>query len=254
MNVRHGQTFGESESDKALISQLRRGRIVGPFKARPEDDGYGVVVGRRRFLAKKMAGAEFFEVGKDCTIENMTDEEAREASLVENLSVLRKEMDPVTRAEVLNELISNNPAGLRSTARRLGMPASTLAEYRKPLELSLAMQEAVCRGLLTFSDSLELARLKLSQMKQDELAEIIENEGVETYRKELSRFLEKKKKRGPPTDKFETIKTMWDKRDTEDMEPYKVIAEAAEAKKMKVPEYIKDFLKRHLDEIKQEVG
>ena len=254
MNVRYGHSFGESESDKKLIAQLRRGRIVGPFKARPENEGYGVVVGRRRFLAKKVAGAEFFEVGKDCTIEMMTDEEAREASLVENLSVLRKEMDPVTRAEVLNELISNNPAGLRSTARHLGMSASTLAEWRKPLALSVKMQEAVRRDLLTFSDSLELARLELSKIKQNELAEIVENEGVEAYRKELSRFLEKKKKRGPSTDKFETIKTMWDKRDTEDMEPYKVIAEAAESRKMKVPEYIKDFLKRHLDEIKREIS
>ena len=245
MNVRFGQSFGESESDKILINQLRKGRIVGPFKARPENDGYGVVVGRRRFLAKKVAGTEFFEVGKDCTIEPLTDEEAREASLIENLSVLRKDMDPITRAEVLNELISNNPAGLRSTARRLGMSASTLAEWRKPLVLSGKIQEAVRQGLLTFSDSLELARLELSGMKQDELAETVENEGVEAYRKELARFLEKKKKRGPPTDKFETIKTMWDKRDNEDMEPYEIIAKAAETKKMKVPEYIKSFLKRY---------
>jgi len=47
----------EREEDRALIDQLRRGRIIEPFKARPE--GYGVVVGRRPFLAKKDVGAKF---------------------------------------------------------------------------------------------------------------------------------------------------------------------------------------------------
>ena len=95
LTVRAGRPFGESGEDRVLIDQLRQGKIIGPFKARPERDGYGVVVGRRRFLATKEAGAEFFVVGSDCLIEEMTDEEAREASLIENLSILRKDMDPI---------------------------------------------------------------------------------------------------------------------------------------------------------------
>lgn len=89
LNVRAGHPFGESEEDRALIDQLRRGKIIGPFKGRLERDGYGVVVGRRRYLAKKETGAKFFVVGSDCLIEEMSDEEAREASLIENLSILR---------------------------------------------------------------------------------------------------------------------------------------------------------------------
>ena len=36
LNVRAGEAFGEVEEDQRLIAQLRRGRIIGPFKARPE--------------------------------------------------------------------------------------------------------------------------------------------------------------------------------------------------------------------------
>jgi ParB-like chromosome segregation protein Spo0J len=119
-----------------LIAQLRRGRIIGPFKARPEGDSYGVFVGRRRFLAKKEGGAKYFVVGADCLIEDVSDEEAREASLIENLEILRKEMNPITRAKTLNEVISFSAAGLRGTARRLGISASTLSPRLKVLELS----------------------------------------------------------------------------------------------------------------------
>lgn len=36
MNVRAEEPFGESEEDKQLISNLTRGKIIGPFKARLE--------------------------------------------------------------------------------------------------------------------------------------------------------------------------------------------------------------------------
>lgn len=68
LNVRAGRSFGESEEDRALVDQLRRGKIIGPFKAKPEGDGYGVYVERRRFLAKKAVGVNFFVVGQDCMI------------------------------------------------------------------------------------------------------------------------------------------------------------------------------------------
>ena len=262
MNVRYGVPFDPEKKlrDRLLVESVRAGGVKQCFEARPEKnpetgkDGYGVYVGKRRYQAKEYLGTKRYKVGEDLLVKNVLDEEARQASFVEGDDTLREEVDPMTRAIILNEMVSDNPAGLRATARELGKKPSTLAEWRKLVELSPKMQGVVRRRLLAYSNALQLTRLKLSMMKQDELAEIIESEGVEAYLKELARFQAKQKKRGPPTDKFETIKTMWDKRDNEDMEPYKVIAEAAEAKKMKVPEYIKDFLKRHLDEIKREIS
>ena len=58
--MRVEDVFGESDEDRALIENLRKGTIVHPFKARPEGNGYGVYVGRRRFLAKKAIGTKHF--------------------------------------------------------------------------------------------------------------------------------------------------------------------------------------------------
>jgi ParB/RepB/Spo0J family partition protein len=245
LNVRAGRPFGESGEDRALIDQLRRGKIIGPFKVRPESDGYGVVVGRRRFLAKKEAGAKFFVVGCDCLIEEMTDDEAREASLIENLDILRKEMDPITRAERLNEIISFSPAGLRATARRLGIPSSTLSEWLKILELSPKMQDAVAKGLLCYTDALHLAKMNIGHFRQDELADILEKEGFDAFKKALERLGKKRLKRGAPKGKYIILRTTLDTMYPPDMELYDKLKRLAETHKMKLDEYCKHVLTEH---------
>ena len=245
LNVRWEEPFAEAEEDKQLIANLRAGKIIGPFKAGPEGDGYGVVVGRRRFLAKKMAGAEYFVVGTDCLIEEMNDEEAREASLIENLVILRKTMNPITRAKKLNDIIASSPLGLRGTARRLGLSASTLSEWLKILELSPKMQEAVTKGLLFYTDALRLARMKLGQELQDELAELLETKGFKVFKKELERVSARNIKRGIPKDVYFVLRTVFDKRYKPDMEIWKRLSKLAEAKEMKVNEYSKWVLSEH---------
>lgn len=258
LNVRADQAFGEVEEDQNLIAQLRRGKVVQPFKARPEGKGYGVVVGRRRFLAKKEAGAKHFVVGADCLIEEMTDEEAREASLIENLDALRISMNPITRAKRLHEIVGGSVLeprmSLRATARRLGVPASNLSEWMKVLDLSPKMQDVLAKGLLTYTDGLMIARLKLGEMLQDELAGVLETEGLEAFKRELARVTAGKMKRGIPKGVYQIDRVVWDKRNRKEMGYYAVLTKVAEGKEMKVPEYLKDFIIRHIDEIEQEAA
>lgn len=255
MNVRAGQPFGETEEDRNLIANLRREKIIGPFRARPEGEGYGVVVGRRRFLAKKEAGVDHLVAGADCLIEEMTDEEAREASLIENLEVLRRSMDPVTRANALADVIAYSPTGLRGTARRLGMPPSTLSEWLKVLKLTPKLQEAVKKGSMVFSDSLNLAKMKLSEERQDQLAEVLENEGYEAFQKAVERQSAGRLKRGIPKGVYEVDRVIWDKRSRKDVKIRETISRAAKARGFeKEPEYIKDYLVRHIEEIEGEAS
>ena len=252
MNVRADEDFGESEEDQQLIVNLRQGKVIQPFKARPEGDGYGVIVGRRRFLAKKTVGTKSFVVGVDCLIEAMPDEEAREASLIENLEIFRKTMNPVARARQMGDIIAFSPSGLRGTARRLGIPASTLSEWLKILDLAPKMQEAVAKGLLCYTDALMIARMKLGEALQDKLAEVLETKGLEAFKKELIKVTAGKAKRGIPKDVYRIDRIVWDKRNRTEMGYYDILVKAAEKKGMKVPEYIKDFITKHIEEIAEE--
>jgi ParB family chromosome partitioning protein len=247
MNVRADDPFGESEEDKSLINQLWSGKIVGPFKARPEREGYGVYVGRRRFLAKKETGTKHFVVGADVIIDDVSEDEAKEQSLIENLHILRQDMDPVTRAQKLNEIISSSSRSLRETARQLGLSPSTLSEWLKILELSPKMQEALKQRLLPFRDALKLARAPVSSLKMEyELAEVLETEGLEPFRRELERLSEKKLKKGVPKGKYLVLRTLFKKDYQPDMKLIKGLGELAKANNMKVHEYVKKVLKEHL--------
>lgn len=246
MNVRYGEPFGESEKDKRLMANLRKGKIVQAFKTRPEGDGYGVVVGRRRFLAEKEVGVKHFVVGVDCLIENMSDEEAREASLTENLEILREELDPVVRARQLSEHISSSPTGLRGVARRMGIPASTLSEWLKVLELSEKMQESLSKGQILFTDGLQVARMKLGAELQDDLAELAETEGHEAFKRELVRVASGKMKRGIPKGMYIILRTTFDKRNKRDMELYEKLLGLAKRNDMKIDEYYKWALTEHI--------
>ena len=254
MNMRADEEFGVSEEDQALIRHAMRTDIVQPFIARPEKDGYGVVVGRRRFLALREAGLKELTVGVHTWIKSMTDEEAMEASLKENLEEFRSNPDPITRAKAINSYLARLPTGLRGLGRAWGIPISTLSEYLAMLKLNPAMQEVVQKRMISFRDALATARLKLGDELQTKLAEIVRSQGVDAFKAELARLMAGKGKRGIPAGVYEIARVIWDKRNRKEMGYLKVLTKAAEKKEMKVPEYIKDFIVRHIDEIEREIA
>ena len=233
-NVNVDEPFGESEEDKKLIANLRAGkRIVQKFLARPEGDGYGVYVGRRRFLGKEKAGAKFFVVGQDCLIGDVGDEEAEEASWTENFKEFHKGMNPITRAKGLNRFVSRTAGGIRGYSRKSGIPASSIAEFLMVLKLSEKMQDVVARGLLTFTDGLRLARMKLGEDLQDRLAGVLETQSLEAFKKELARLSAGKgRPRGIPPGVYHIVRAVFDKRHAPDVEAIEKLDKLAEAKGM----------------------
>lgn len=246
MNARVEEAFGESTEDEALSKHLLWRDIVQPFIARPEGKGYGVVIGRRRFLAKVKAKAKEFEVGKDCYIREMKDEEALDASLRENLALFRKEMNPIVRAKALSQLIDTKLTSIRGLARAWRIPNSTLVEWLQILELSPKMQGVTSKGLIYYTDALKTARLKLGKEKQDELAELVETSGVDSFKSELARLEAGKGRRGIPPGKYSIIRVTWDSKYPPDVKTLKKLSELAETKEQKIDEYVKWVLREHV--------
>jgi len=248
-NVRYDIEFGESEEDKKFIEHLRFSAIEEPFKARPEGDGFGVYQGRRRFLAKKPFTTHFV-VGKDCLVINVSPDEAREASLKENL--FRNDLDPVTRALNLNVIMSRGGGGLRATARRLGLKASTLSEWLGALKLTENLQRLLSKREIVWSDARKIVRMNLSEEMQNRLVEIIDNEGVEAFKKELEK-IKPKKGRGLPKDAYDVFRVTWKKANKFELRYSENIRLAAKNKEMSEAEYIKRFLIDHMKEIEEDI-
>lgn len=249
MNVRHGQPFGDTKRDKLLIANLRRAknhRPVHPIKARPEGNRFGVYAGRRKLLALKQLQQKEFIVGEHCLIDHLSDDEARMASWIENLRDLQDDMDPITRAKGLNEVLSTSTVSLRMFARMHGFSPSTLTEWLSVLELSPKMQKVVEKGSIYYTDALKLTRMKLGTEKQDKLAELVETAGVDAFKSELARLQAGKGKRGIPAGKYSIIRVTWDKRYPPDVKDLKKLDELAKAKEMERDEYAKCVLREHV--------
>ena len=242
-NVRYDEPFGDSEEDKLLIHQISLGKkIVEPFKARPEGEGYGIYMGRRRFLASKTAGTKQFTAGEDVVFEDIDEEEARRQSLIENVDFLRKHLDPVKRAENLAKQIDSSPGGLRATAGKLGISPSTLSEWLKILELAPKMQEQVSRGHIAFSEALHLAKQDFGEERQIELAETLETEGAEAFKDKLEAYGDKGLKRGIPKGKYIIYRTTFDRAYPPDMKANEYYEERAKKEHTTVDVVCKNVL------------
>ena len=248
INMRVDESFGESPEDQALIEHFRRTGIVQPSKARPEKNGYGVVIGRRRFLALKESGLKELTVGQHILIEDMTDEEGMDASLKENLQEFQRTPDPVTRAKAISAYLSKLPTGIRGLARAWGISHSTLSEYLKILELNPAMQKVVQEGTVSFRDALATARTELKDEQQTELAEAAENKGVDAFKQDLARLMAGKGKRGLPAGVYIVIRSIFDKRG-EDLKYYKALQKLAKENDLEIADYAKKVIIDHVKSV-----
>ena len=255
-NMRYREPFGDDEEDKILIANLRarRGKTAELFMARPEGDGYGVYQGRRKFLGLKAIGTKEFVVGEHCFIKDLTDEEATDASWIENLEFLRKVVEPITRAKKLAERIAFSTLTLRQLAARDGVGASTYCEWLKVLDLSPRMQQALSKGLLTFKDALMVARLKLGKDLQDELAELLETQGINAFKARLNTVIAVRG-RGLRAGIYEIERLTFDRRSKKDTYYYEVLTKAAKARGFeKVADFIKAWIIDHIEEIAKEIA
>lgn len=250
LNMRYGQPFPADEEDEMLIANIAgrvrrdvKERVTELISFRPEGDGYGAYKGGRRLQAMKVADVKELIVGKDCLVRDVTDEEAADASWTENLEFLRKQVDPITRAEKLRDRLAFTGLSLRELARRDGVGVGTYSEWSALLKLTPKMKEVVSGGKILYTDAREVARLDLGEELQDKLAAVAQEQGMEAFKEELAKVPTGKRRRGAPPGIYEFIKVSWDTRYKPDMEDLKKLQEQAKAAEKELPEYVKEVLR-----------
>ncbi|MBK7885509.1 MAG: ParB/RepB/Spo0J family partition protein [Chitinophagaceae bacterium] len=97
-----------------LVESIKTNGVLQPILVRPKGKGYMLVCGERRYRATKEAGLT--EV--PAVIREMTDDEALEAQIIENLQ--RKDVHPMEEAVAFNSLIENKKYSVIEVAARVG--------------------------------------------------------------------------------------------------------------------------------------
>ena len=198
--------YFDEEALKELADSIAMHGVIQPLLARPlSDGGYQLIAGERRWRASRMAGLSQVPV----IVKEMTDEEAMELALIENLQ--REDLNPIEEAEGFKLLMDTYSLTQEQAAEKVGKSRPAVANALRLLSLPGAVLDMVKQGIISSGHARTLIPLtdekliiKLAEeISQKELSVRETERIVKTLLKPKSEIVKKKSKRDPYYDECE---------------------------------------------------
>ena len=164
------KTF-DDETLAELSASIAEHGLLQPIAVRPKPSGgYLIVAGERRWRASRMAGLTEVPV----IVKDVTDEQAMELALVENLQ--REDLDPVEEAVGIRELMTRCDLTQEQAARKLGKSRSALANSLRLLSLSETVLELLKSGFITIGHAKVVLGLPTPELQEEAAQMIADNQ------------------------------------------------------------------------------
>ena len=164
------KTF-DDETLAELSASIAEHGLLQPIAVRPKPSGgYLIVAGERRWLASRMAGLTEVPV----IVKDVTDEQAMELALVENLQ--REDLDPVEEAAGIRELMTRCDLTQEQAARKLGKSRSALANSLRLLSLPETVLELLKSGFITIGHAKVVLGLPTPELQEEAAQMIADNQ------------------------------------------------------------------------------
>lgn len=196
----------DEEALKELADSIAMHGVIQPLLVRPlSDGGYQLIAGERRWRASRMAGLSQVPV----VVREMTDEEAMELALIENLQ--REDLNPIEEAEGFKLLMDTYSFTQEQAAEKVGKSRPAVANALRLLSLPEAVLDMVKQGIISSGHARTLIPLtdekliiKLAEeISQKELSVRETEKIVKTLLKPKNEIVKKKSKRDPYYDECE---------------------------------------------------
>ena len=164
------KTF-DDETLAELSASIAEHGLLQPIAVRPKPSGgYLIVAGERRWRASRMAGLTEVPV----IVKDVTDEQAMELALVENLQ--REDLDPVEEAAGIRELMTRCDLTQEQAARKLGKSRSALANSLRLLSLPETVLELLKSGFITIGHAKVVLGLPTPELQEEAAQMIADNQ------------------------------------------------------------------------------
>ena len=164
------KTF-DDETLAELSASIAEHGLLQPIAVRPKPSGgYLIVAGERRWRASRMAGLTEVPV----IVKDVTDEQAMELALVENLQ--REDLDPVEEAAGIRELMTRCDLTQEQAARKLGKSRSALANSLRLLSLPETVLELLKSGFITVGHAKVVLGLPTPELQEEAAQMIADNQ------------------------------------------------------------------------------
>lgn len=198
--------FFDDEALKELADSIATHGVIQPLLVRPlSDGGYQLIAGERRWRASRMAGLSQVPV----VVREMTDMEAMELALIENLQ--REDLNPIEEAEGYKLLMDTYSLTQEQAAEKVGKSRPAVANAMRLLVLPQEVLDMVKQGLISsghartlipLSDETLIVKLA-EEISQKELSVRETERIVKTLLKPKTEIVKKKKKRDAYFDECE---------------------------------------------------
>jgi len=150
-----------NEEDTLLSNSIREHGLLQPILVRPLTHGFEVVAGHRRFQACRSLRWRFVS----CKIRDMSDKQAYEIQLTENMQ--RKSMDPVEEAEAFRRyVIDFGWGGVTELAKKIGKSEEYVSHRLQLLKLPNDIKEKIISTRLNVSQAMELTTIPPEKQSQ----------------------------------------------------------------------------------------
>ncbi len=192
----------DEEALAELSESIATHGIIQPLLVRPMSDGsYQLIAGERRWRASRMAGLTEVPV----VIREMSDSEAMELALVENLQ--REDLNPIEEAQGFKLLMDTYSLTQEQAAQRVGKSRPAVANAMRLLALPDELLEKVKEGILSSGHARTLLPLQNGEMMIKVANEILtRNLSVRESEKLVKTILnpkkEKEEKKKPKRDPY----------------------------------------------------
>ena len=150
-----------NEDDMLLSNSIKEHGLLQPILVRPLAHGFEIVAGHRRFQACRSLRWRFIP----CKIRDMSDKQAYEIQLTENMQ--RKSMDPVEEAEAFRRyVIDLGWGGVTELAKNIGKSEEYISHRLQLLKLPDDIKEKIISTRLNVSQAMELTTIPPDKQSQ----------------------------------------------------------------------------------------
>jgi ParB family chromosome partitioning protein len=154
-----------------LAQSIKSQGVLQPVIVRRVEDKFEIVAGERRVRASIQAGLERIPV----IVSEMTDEDALEAALIENLQ--REDLNPLEEAEAYQRLIKEFFLTQESAAKRVGRSRVAVTNSLRLLKLPVEIRDYIKTGEISAGHARALLACKTIRLR-DRLVSLILDRGI----------------------------------------------------------------------------
>ncbi len=187
-----------------LSDSIKKYGVIQPLLVSNKGDFYEIIAGERRWRAAKMAGLKEIPV----IVKELTDQEAVEISLIENIQ--REDLNPIEEAKAYKRLMDEYQLKQDEIAERVSKSRTTITNSMRLLKLDDRVSEMLIDEMISAGHARALLALPTGEAQVQVATKIFDEKLSVRETEKLVKSLLKPQKEKPAKEINETEKAIYE--------------------------------------------